>query len=125
MAKTALIVDDSRSMRVVASKVLSALEFEILEAEDGEQGLSILDEHPECVVALVDWRMEGMDGYEFVTKVRADERFTDLKLVMVTVENAKDKVLQAAHAGIDGYILKPYDKQELTQRLQDLGVVDG
>lgn len=124
MSGYALVLDDSRSMRVIASKVLQALDFEVLEAENGEAALAVLDEHPDCRVGLIDWRMEGMDGFEFIQKVRADDRFAAMKLIMVTVENARSKVMQAAEVGIDSYLLKPYDKDVLTKRLRELDLVD-
>lgn len=120
--RKALVIDDSRAMRMIPSKVLKSLEFEVLEAADGEEALKVIEDNPDLTLVLVDWRMEGMDGFDFVTNVRAREELAELPIIMITVENSHDKVLAASQAGVTDYLLKPFEKGALLAKLQRLGL---
>lgn len=107
---------------MVPGKVLKGLGFEVHEAQDGEEGLQVLAQDNEIILVLLDWRMEGMDGFEFITRLRAEERYADLPVLMITVENTKDKVLAACKAGVTDYLLKPFNKALLVAKLERLGL---
>lgn len=120
----ALIIDDSRAMRGILSKILGELGFDTFQASDGMQALERLRESVQFNLALVDWNMPQMSGYEFVQKVRADEAFDDLVLVMVTTETEMAQVVKALEAGANEYIMKPFTKDVLADKLDLLGLLD-
>ncbi|RLB11618.1 MAG: response regulator [Deltaproteobacteria bacterium] len=116
-----LIVDDSRSTREIIKKILKAIGYEVLEAEDGEKALKILYEGynaPDLI--LLDWNMPGMNGYEFLKRVRKDPKWQDIKIIMVTTENQQDSIIKALKAGADEYLMKPFDGDMLTTKIDML-----
>ena len=119
----ALIVDDSRTLRKFLSKILRELGFETLEAADGQQALNRLRENGKVDLALVDWNMPVMDGYEFVCNVRAKTENEGLCIMMVTTENELEKVIKALDAGANEYLMKPFTKEDLLSKLTLLGVI--
>ena len=118
----ALVIDDSRAMRTILRGILSDLDFEVAEAADGKEAIRILDQDPAFDLALVDWNLPEMNGLEIVTEVRKDERFSDLHLLMVTTETEFERVHQALQAGANEYIMKPFDKAMLLDKLLILGI---
>ena len=120
----ALVVDDSRAIRVILTKILSELGFEVFEAGNGRQGLERLDEidgAPELV--LVDWNMPEMNGLEFIRAVRGENGHNDMTMVMVTTETETEQVVRALAAGANEYVMKPFSKETLTEKLALLGLV--
>ena len=99
-----LVVDDSSTMRRIIKNTLSRLGYnDVLEGEDGVQG----------------WEnMPEMNGLELVKKVRADQRFTDIPIIMVTTEGGKAEVITALKAGVNNYIVKPFTPQVLKEKLE-------
>lgn len=118
----ALVIDDSRAVRVILGNILQELGFEVWEAADGLEALQLLEQVGTADLALVDWNMPEMDGIEFVRLVRADRHYDGLCLVMVTTESEKDKVVGALNEGADGYVVKPFNKDSIVQKLSVLGV---
>jgi len=120
-----LVVDDSSTMRRVIKNTLSRLEYEnVFEGEDGLQGWNILDQNPDIGMLITDWNMPEMNGLELVKKVRADARFNDLPIIMVTTEGGKAEVITALKAGVNNYIVKPFTPQVLKEKLSAvLGIV--
>ncbi len=121
----ALVIDDSRAARSILRRLLEMLEFEVLEASDGRAALQVLEEEGHVDLALVDWNMPGMDGHEFVCAVRADSDRQDLTLLMVTAENELSQVSRALEAGVNEYLMKPFDLQTLSTKLELLGMRGG
>ncbi|MBM4001488.1 MAG: response regulator [Planctomycetes bacterium] len=119
----ALIVDDSRPIRRIESDILRELGFESVEACHGKEGLERLRTPPLPDVVLVDWNMPEMDGLEFVKAVRRDARYAGLVMVMVTTETEPDQMLRALTAGADEYLMKPFQKDALVEKLRLVGVV--
>jgi two-component system chemotaxis response regulator CheY len=117
----ALIIDDSTATRFILAKMLKELGFETLEAADGSAALSQLEVHPDTHVALVDWNMPVMNGIEFVAAARKDSRFSNTKLLMVTTETEMMNVVRALEAGANEYIMKPFTKEVVEQKLKILG----
>lgn len=122
-----LVVDDSSTMRRIIKNTLQRLGYEdILEAEHGLQAWEIMDSVEGIKVLITDWNMPEMNGLDLVKKVRADGRFTDIPIIMVTTEGGKAEVITALKAGVNNYIVKPFTPQVLKEKLEVvLGVNDG
>ncbi len=119
----ALIVDDSRTLRKFLGKILKELGFNTVEAADGQQALNRLQENGHVDLALVDWNMPVMDGYEFVCNARANTKHQKMCIMMVTTENELEKVVKALEAGANEYLMKPFTKEDLKSKLTLLGVI--
>ncbi len=122
-----LIIDDSKPMRTFLVFLARDMAFTTFEACDGREALDLLiknDPREPYDVALVDWSMPRMNGLEFVQAVRRNQDFADLKLMMVTIQNAHGRVTQALEAGANDFLMKPVTKELLADKLQILGVVD-
>ena len=113
-----LVVDDSSTMRRIIKNTLARLGYkDILEGADGVEGWNAIDANPDVEMLITDWNMPEMNGLELVKKVRADERFTDLPIIMVTTEGGKAEVITALKAGVNNYIVKPFTPQVLKEKL--------
>jgi len=119
----ALIVDDSRPIRRIESEILKELGFETADACNGKEALERLQDSPLPDVVLVDWNMPEMDGLEFITAVRRDARYSGMVVLMVTTETETDQMLRALSAGADEYLMKPFQKDGLVDKLRLVGVV--
>ncbi len=118
----ALVVDDSRAIRVILSQMLVNLGYEVSEARHGREALAYLQSHSDIAVALVDWNMPEMNGFDLVQAVRADPRFTAVRLLMVTTETEMAQMARALEAGADEYLMKPFTKAMIEDKLQLLGL---
>jgi two-component system chemotaxis response regulator CheY len=118
----ALVVDDSRTARLKLCRALADKGYEVLEAENGKDALDQLEGRSAPDVALVDWNMPLMNGLEFVKEVRADSRYDQMLVVMVTSETAGVKVARALMAGANEYLMKPYTNALLFEKLEFLGL---
>ena len=118
-----LVVDDSRAMRMLISRSLQALGFDIIEAPDGRDALSRLRDTEDIVAALVDWNMPEMNGIEFVKHVRSSVSWRDLPVLLVTSETDTDRIRQAIEEGADEYVIKPFTSDGLEMKLQTAGVL--
>jgi two-component system chemotaxis response regulator CheY len=113
-----LVVDDSSTMRRIIKNTLARLGHkDVLEGADGVEGWEQLDANPNVDMLITDWNMPEMNGLELVKKVRADERFKDLPIIMVTTEGGKAEVITALKAGVNNYIVKPFTPQVLKEKL--------
>jgi two-component system chemotaxis response regulator CheY len=122
MMKTCLVVDDSSVIRKVARRILEKLEFQIVEAEDGEQALEACRGNmPDAV--LLDWNMPKMDGYEFLRNLRRMPKGDWPKVVFCTTENDVAHIARALHAGANEYIMKPFDKEIVEAKFQEVGLL--
>ena len=120
--KTCLVVDDSSVVRKIARSILEDMDFQITEAEDGEQALeSCRATMPDAV--LLDWNMPVMDGYEFLGNLRRMPGGDAPKVVFCTTENDMDHISRALHAGANEYIMKPFDKDIVAAKFQEIGWV--
>jgi two-component system chemotaxis response regulator CheY len=109
-------------MRTILRGILSTLDFDVEEAADGREAVEMLDRDPGFDLALVDWNLPEMSGLDIVLKLRNDPRFADLRLLMVTTETEFDRVSQALQAGANEYIMKPFDRNMLLDKLTMLGI---
>jgi two-component system, chemotaxis family, chemotaxis protein CheY len=118
--RTCLVVDDSSVIRKVARRILEGLDFQIVEAEDGAKALDACKRAmPEAV--LLDWNMPVMDGYEFLGNLRRMPGGDAPKVVFCTTENPH--IARALHAGANEYIMKPFDKDIVTAKFQEVGLI--
>lgn len=120
----ALVVDDSRPIRRIEGEILRNLGFETVEATNGRQALERLQERPLPDLILVDWNMPEMNGLEFIRAVRSESRFAKIVMLMVTTEIETDQMLRALSAGADEYLMKPFQRAGLVDKLRMLGVVN-
>jgi two-component system chemotaxis response regulator CheY len=120
--KTCLVVDDSGVVRKVARRILEALDFQVIEAEDGAKAVeACMQALPDAV--LLDWNMPVMDGYEFLVQLRRMPGGDAPKVVFCTTENGVDHISRALQAGANEYIMKPFDKDIVAAKFQEVGLV--
>ncbi len=119
----ALVVDDSKAMRMLLGRQLRQLGFEVGEAGDGLQALEVLRAESQWSVVLVDWNMPRMDGLSFVQEVRGEPDWAGIQLMMVTTETETDQVVRALEAGANEYLMKPFVGGALAEKLALLGVL--
>jgi two-component system chemotaxis response regulator CheY len=122
MMKTCLIVDDSSIIRKVARRILEDLEFQISEAENGEQAVATCQrELPDAI--LLDWNMPKMDGYDFLRALRRLPGGDRPKVVFCTTENDVAHIARALQAGANEYIMKPFDRDIVQAKFQEIGLI--
>lgn len=119
----ALIIDDSRPIRLTLRTILADLGFDVLEAGHGLQALDHLETGDVPDVCLVDWNMPVMDGYSFVYAVRANPAWHHVALMMVTMESESSRIVRALAAGADEYVVKPFTAEVIEEKLRLLGLV--
>jgi len=119
---TALVVDDSRTVRRLARRMLEAHGFEVREAEDGAQALNACRASlPDLV--LLDWNMPVMNGMEFLRRARREFGPTEPSVMLCTTEAAFERIVEALGAGAQEYIMKPFDGDILAGKLATLGLL--
>lgn len=121
-AVRALVVDDSRAMRMILARILTRAGFIVLEAGDGRQAVEVLQQQdliPD--LALIDWNMPEMNGYELIQAVRADKRYAAMTLMMVTTESEQSQIVRALAAGAHEYVIKPFTPDAIIEKLELLG----
>jgi two-component system, chemotaxis family, chemotaxis protein CheY len=120
----AIVVDDSRAMRLILRRIVAQLGFEVIEAEDGQAALAALAGEAEVPeLALIDWNMPNMNGLELVSAIRADARLRQMTLVMVTTESEQSQIVRALAAGAHEYVIKPFTSGAMVEKLALLGLV--
>ncbi len=118
--KTALIVDDSAVIRKVARRILETLDFSVRDAENGAIALTMCAEAMPDVI-LLDWNMPSMDGYEVLRHVRQSPLGDRPKILFCTTENDVGAIARALRAGADEYIMKPFDREIMVAKLDQVG----
>ena len=119
----ALVVDDSKAMRMILAKFLREIGVEVTEAGDGVEALARLNEGERVDVMLVDWNMPRMNGYELVCAVRANVLLAEVRIMMITTEISMENVEKALAAGANEYLMKPFTQEILREKLSMLGLV--
>ncbi len=119
-----LSVDDSRTVRSTVKNIVDVIGIELLEAEDGEEGLRVLEDHTgEVDLILLDWEMPNMNGYQFLQTVKQDARFRSIPVIMLTTVSQKEKMIDAIRSGAKQYLTKPFSSEVLlTKIIQALGI---
>ncbi|MEZ5352680.1 MAG: response regulator [Bryobacteraceae bacterium] len=124
--RSAMVVDDSRAIRTILSRTLGELGWSVRQARNGREALEVLEQgdHPTPVsLILVDWNMPEMNGIDFVRNVRAQERYRQTRLMMVTTETQVEQMAAALEAGADEYVMKPFTPEVIEEKLRVLGLV--
>jgi two-component system chemotaxis response regulator CheY len=119
----ALIVDDSRAMRLIIGKILTEIGFEIIEAKDGAEAMKYFDGTGQVDLALVDWNLPNMNGLELITYIRSNPLNNDICVIMCTSETEKSRVTDALNAGANEYVMKPFTRDVMLAKLELLGMV--
>ena len=115
-----LVVDDFATMRRIITNVLRQLGFEnILEAEDGTKALQILETEKVDFV-ITDWNMPQMSGLDLLKAIRASEDKKHIPVLMVTAEAMQENIIKAAQAGVNNYIIKPFDAKTLSDKINKI-----
>lgn len=117
-----LIVDDARAIRKIVGDMLREMGFEVMEACDGVDALKQLHESELPDACMIDWNMPNMNGIELIKAIRAQEKFRDLPLMMVTSETEMDSVSTAFLAGANEYVMKPFSSMDIVDKFQILGI---
>lgn len=118
----ALVVDDSRSMRAIIVKQLRELGFTVEEAASGQESLAKLNAADRIDLVLLDWNMPEMDGCEVLSLIRSEPRYKEVRVMMVTTESEMSQVAVALEAGANEYLMKPFDRESLVEKLVLLGM---
>jgi two-component system chemotaxis response regulator CheY len=111
-------------MRLILTRFLSKMGFQVVEAKNGREALQRLREMGRTDLVLVDWNMPEMNGVDFVRSVRADHSFDDLPLVMVTTNTELEHVAEALEAGANEYVMKPFTMDVIREKLGLLGFLE-
>ncbi|MBN4079201.1 chemotaxis response regulator CheY [Beggiatoa alba] len=115
-----LIVDDFSTMRRIIKNLLRDLGYtNTLEADDGLTALPIL-KGGGIEFLVTDWNMPGMQGIDLLREVRADASLASLPVLMVTAEQKREQIVEAAEAGVNGYIVKPFTAQTLKEKIDKI-----
>lgn len=119
----ALVVDDSRAMRMVLRRMLTELGFTVHEAPDGPTAISAVSSGLAADLVMMDWHMPQMQGVDVVAALRAEPIAFSGKIVMVTTETEAAQMLTALDAGADEYLMKPFTADAVVEKLQLLDLV--
>jgi len=116
-----LVVDDFSTMRRIVKNLLKELGFSnFTEAEDGVQAWDAVETAGGFDFIVSDWNMPNMTGIDFLRKVRADARFKDTPFLLITAEAKRSQIFEAAEAGVNGYIVKPFTAATLNEKIQKI-----
>lgn len=118
----ALVLEDSSAMRAIICQYLKELHFVVVEARNGREGLEQLAAMDRVDVVLVDLHMPEMDGQEFLRAARAIPRFAKTPMMVVTTQSELASITASLEAGTDEYLMKPFDRTGLREKLLILGL---
>jgi two-component system chemotaxis response regulator CheY len=115
-----LIVDDFSTMRRIIKNLLRDLGFtNTAEADDGNTALPML-QNGNFDFVITDWNMPGMQGIDLLKAIRADEKLKHLPVLMVTAESKREQIIEAAQAGVNGYVVKPFTAVTLEEKINKI-----
>ena len=121
--KSCLIVDDSRVVRKVASRIAQNMGFSVSEAEDGDQAFAMC-EHDMPDAIILDWNMPVMSGLEFIEKLRLMDGGEHPKVIFCTTENDTPHLMRALRAGANEYVMKPFDSEIMQTKFAQIGLLE-
>lgn len=115
-----LVVDDFSTMRRIVKNLLQELGYsDITEADDGNTALPLL-KAGSFDILITDWNMPGMPGLDLLKAVRADEKLSKMPVLMLTAEAKREQIVEAAQAGVSGYVIKPFTAITLKEKLDKI-----
>jgi two-component system, chemotaxis family, chemotaxis protein CheY len=120
----ALVIDDSRAVRIIIRDILREMGLEIIEAGNGREAVKQLRENPDVELILVDWNMPEMNGLDFIRYVRAQSAYKSVRILMVTTETESMQVTRALTAGANEYLMKPFTSDVLVAKLHLLDLFE-
>jgi two-component system chemotaxis response regulator CheY len=124
MMSKALVVDDSKTIRIIIRRILVDLGYEVCEACNGVEALKVLDaENASVKLMLADWNMPEMNGLELVKQTRQNPAYDSMKVLMVTTETEMEQMISALEAGANEYVMKPFTKDILMEKLELVGML--
>ena len=118
----ALVIDDSRAVRIIIANILREIGMEVLQAGNGLEALEQMKSNPDIELLLVDWHMPQMNGFDFIRIVRSQRAYDRVRILMVTSEAQGEQVAEALRAGANEYLMKPFNKDVLVAKLNLLDV---
>jgi two-component system chemotaxis response regulator CheY len=119
-----LVVDDSKTMRMILRKILLELGYQVSEAADGREALKVFAAERSTVkLVLTDWNMPVMNGFELLKEMRKDPELSSLIIIMITTETETEHMLAALEAGANEYVMKPFTKEILMEKLELVGLL--
>ena len=114
-----LIVDDSLVIRSIIEKIVKPMGYETLKASNGQEALGLLEKNAEDVeLVILDWNMPVLNGWETLNAIKKDKAYEHVCIIMVSTESEDEKVDQAIAAGAHGYISKPFEAEELIEKIK-------
>jgi two-component system, chemotaxis family, chemotaxis protein CheY len=114
-----MLVDDSRTMRRVQKNIMYEIGFmRVIEAENGNDALQKLNKNIDTDLILLDWNMPILNGLDFLKSIKTMPEFKNIPVIMVTSEGDKDKVMEAIKAGAADYVLKPFDRDIIEEKIK-------
>jgi two-component system, chemotaxis family, chemotaxis protein CheY len=120
----AMVIDDSRAMRMILTRILNDVGFsEVMQAGHGQEALDLLAAGDLPEIALVDWNMPVMDGLAFISACRSTAEYRGITLMMVTTESEQAQIVRALAAGAHEYVMKPFTADAIVDKLALLGLV--
>ena len=115
-----LVVDDFSTMRRIVKGLLGELGYtDVTEADDGNTALPLL-KNGEFDFLITDWNMPGMPGLELLKAVRGDAKLAKLPVLMLTAEAKREQIIEAAQAGVSGYVIKPFTADTLKEKIDKI-----
>jgi len=115
-----LVVDDSSVTRKIIKAVAGVLKMETEEAQDGIEALEILsNRYEEIDLVLLDWNMPEISGYDVLVKIKSDDKYKNIPVMMVTTEGQKSNIIAAVRAGADNYLTKPFTAEALESKITE------
>jgi len=122
--RKALVVDDSRAMRMLLSKTLREAGFEVVQAANGRDALAAMDREGTAIsLVLLDWNIPELSGIEVLETLRSRSEFDATRMVMVTTETEIEQMARALSSGADEYVMKPFTREALRDKLRLIGVL--
>lgn len=113
-----LVVDDFSTMRRIVKGLMKDIGYDnFIEAEDGAMALKVLEENPQINFVLSDINMPNMNGFELLANIRSIKKYDTIPVLMITAEAKKEDIITAAQMGASGYIVKPFTRATLEQKL--------
>lgn len=119
----ALVVDDSRAVRMLLTRTLKQLGYEVQEATNGREALEIVEAGNSGIkLVLADWNMPEMNGLDLLKKLRQNPALSSVAVVMVTTETEIQHIAEAMEAGANEYVMKPFTRDILVEKLELAGI---
>jgi two-component system chemotaxis response regulator CheY len=123
MMSKALVVDDSKTIRMIMRRILIELGYEVCEAANGIEALKVVEaDKTELALVLADWNMPEMNGLDLLKRLRQDPDLATLKVIMVTTETEIEHMASALNAGANEYVMKPFTSDILKEKLELVGM---